>query len=184
MAALAYPHLAQNPVTGLVAIINRLKEKPLDAGNAHFMPSNLEVTSADVGNPAHNVIPASASARFNIRFNSEHTGAKLKAWLEEACRQPGYTVDLQCHIMGESFLTPPGRLSGLVHDAVHDIAGDVPSMSTTGGTSDARFIKDYCPVVEFGGVGATSHMVDEHMQVEDIVTLAKIYRRVLDRFFE
>lgn len=179
----AYPHLAQNPVTGLLAIIDRLMETPLDAGNAHFMPSNLEVTSIDVGNKAHNVIPANATARFNIRFNSEQSGAKLKNWVEECCKTSGYAYDLHCHIMGESFLTPPGRLSRLVHDAVHDIVGDVPEMSTTGGTSDARFIKDYCPVVEFGGVGASSHMVDEHMRTAEIVLLAEIYRRVLDRFF-
>lgn len=179
----AYPDRARNPIPTLLRILAALTAQPLDIGNAHFQPSNLEITSVDVGNSVTNVIPASATARLNIRFNTEHSGQSLSHWLHQVCAAvtPDYTLDIQ--ISGEAFLTPPGRLSETLVAAVQAVTGRTPDLSTTGGTSDARFIKDFCPVIEFGGVGATMHQVDENMAVADIMALAQIYRQVLERFF-
>ncbi|OAB54983.1 succinyl-diaminopimelate desuccinylase [Phormidium willei BDU 130791] len=184
----AYPHLADNPVHHLIRLLHAVTTAPLDQGSDHFQPSTLQVSTLDVGNPASNVIPAKATAAFNIRFNDLHSGAALEAWLRETfdrlmAEAPQATYDLDLRVSGESFLTPPGALSALVQDAVEGATGQRPALSTTGGTSDARFIKDVCPVVEFGLVGKTMHQVDERVAVADLATLAEVYRRVLDGYF-
>lgn len=178
----AYPHLADNPVPRLLAVLNALG-RPLDEGMDFFQPSNLEITSIDVGNPADNVIPARATAKVNIRFNPQHTIASLREWIETVCREHGGRHEVAFRITGEAFLTRPGPLSDLVAAAVKEVTGAEPELSTTGGTSDARFIKDFCPVVEFGTTGRTSHKVDENVAVEDIRRLSRIYRTILTRYF-
>lgn len=179
----AYPHLADNPVTPLVRMLAALKAEPLDEGTEHFQPSNLEVVTVDVGNTAGNVIPAAAHARFNIRFNDRHTSAGLETWIRGNLDavQPGY--ELSVHVTGEAFLTPPGPLSDIIRDAVKDRLGVEPTLSTTGGTSDARFIKDVAPVAEFGLIGRTMHKVDEHVSVADVEALADIYEDIIRRYF-
>lgn len=179
----AYPALAANPIPRLLKILDALLSRKLDAGTAHFDPSNLEVTSVDVGNAAANVIPAAARAMVNIRFNDRHRGADLVRWIDETCAGFGGAYALKSHISGEAFLTPPGALSDLVAGAVETVSGRRPALSTTGGTSDARFIKDMCPVVEFGLVGATMHQVDERAAVADIRALSRIYFEILTRYF-
>lgn len=184
----AYPHLVANPITVLLAILGSLRARQLDEGTDHFDPSNLEVTSIDVGNAATNIIPARATARFNIRFNDRHSLASLKAWIE-ACVADGARDGVSASVSfargnSEAFLTAPGPFVDLVAEAIGEIAGQEPKLSTSGGTSDARFIKDYCPVIEFGLVGQTMHMVDERVPVGDLVALKAIYRRIIDRYFE
>ena len=179
----AYPHLADNPIPRLVRIVDALTSRRLDEGNAWFQPSNLEITSIDVGNPAENVIPAAATARLNIRFNDAHRSAELIAWIGGVCEQAGGRYELRTRVSGEAFLTEPGPLSEMVAGAIEARLGTRPELSTTGGTSDARFIRAHCPVVEFGLVGQTMHKVDERCAVADIVALADIYGDVLDRFF-
>jgi succinyl-diaminopimelate desuccinylase len=179
----AYPQLADNPVTTIIAMLHRLKNTVLDKGNAFFPPSNLEITSVDVGNLTGNVIPAQAQARFNIRFNDHYNAKTIEAWVRTQLDAIGEQYELQWRISGEAFVTPPGKLSTLVQEAVKSITGITPELSTTGGTSDARFIKDICPVVEFGTTGSTAHAIDERVKVEDIVKLKEIYLRVLQRFF-
>ena len=178
----AYPHLADNPVHRLAAMIIALIE-PLDQGSAHFPATTLQVVTADVGNPANNVIPAEAKAVFNARFNDHHTAKSLEAEIRRRLDAVGGRYDLACECSGESFLTPPGPLSALLVKAVEAETGMTPELSTTGGTSDARFIKDYCPVIEFGTTGRTSHMVDERVEVKTLEGLTKIYQRMLERFF-
>jgi len=156
---------------------------PLDPGSTHFQPSTVAVTSIDVGNPATNVTPAKAEARFNIRFNDRHSGESLKKLLRERCEKIGGKFELAMHVTGEPFVVPPGRLSELVTAAVREVTGLTPELSTHGGTSDARFIRHYCPVIEFGGVNATSHKVDEWMALEDLKRLEEIYYRILKRYF-
>ncbi len=179
----AYPDRADNPITRLVAIATRLKARTLDTGSDWFQPSNLEVTDITVGNPANNVIPGRASARVNIRFNDLQHGPDLEAWLRSvvADEAPDATVDVR--ISGEAFLTEPGTLSAVVADAIRAVTGVEAALSTTGGTSDARFIRRLCPVVEFGLVGATMHQVGEAVRVDDIATLTGIYAAVLARVF-
>ncbi|MBA4794258.1 MAG: succinyl-diaminopimelate desuccinylase [Phenylobacterium sp.] len=184
----AYPHRAANPVPVLVRILARLDAHVLDEGYTGFQPSNLEITTVDVGNAATNVIPAAASARVNIRFNPAHTGAKLAAWIEdvaqaEAAGFPG-TVTVTPAISGEAFLTEPGDFTDVVAAAVRDVAGRDPELSTTGGTSDARFIRALCPVVELGLVGKTMHAVDERAPVAEIRDLQAVYERLIARYFE
>ncbi|WP_404384198.1 succinyl-diaminopimelate desuccinylase [Caenispirillum salinarum] len=181
----AYPHLADNPLPRLMRMMSALIEKPLDAGTAHFQPSNLEVTTIDVGNPATNVIPGKATARFNIRFNDLHTGERLTAWAREKLEviDEGGDHDLDIRISGESFLTPPGLLSDLVSGACEAVLGTRPELSTSGGTSDARFIKDLCPVVEFGMVGRSMHKSDENVAVADLEALTEVYRRIVSGYF-
>lgn len=184
----AYPQKAANPIPPLLAILTRLTDKPLDAGNAHFDPSNLEITSIDVGNPATNVIPQMATARLNIRFNDQHTLDGLKAWIEATAAaeaRPGIRPSV-AYARGnsQSFITRPGPFVDLVAGAIAEVAGRSPELSTSGGTSDARFIKDYCPVIEFGLVGDTMHQVDERVPVADLVELTAIYRRIIDRYFD
>ncbi len=183
----AYPHRAKNPLPALVSLLDRLARHRLDEGNALFDPSTLALTSVDTGNPASNVIPAKAQAVLNIRFNDLHSGASLTAWLEaEIARtraETGIDFSLVVKVSGESFVTPPGWFTDLVADAVEAVCDRRPALSTSGGTSDARFIKDHCPVVEFGLVGQSMHKVDEHVAIEQVHQLKAVYRRMLDRYF-
>jgi succinyl-diaminopimelate desuccinylase len=184
----AYPHLAANPVRSLVGLLARLMDHELDNGAPGFQPSNLEVVTVDVGNPASNVIPEVASARFNIRFNTSHTGESLSQWIglivaEVQATYPRCTIRADIMVSGEAFFTKPSAFTDLIQQAVRAVTGTDPELSTTGGTSDARFIKDFCPVVEFGLVGATMHQVNERVAVADVTTLTAIYRRVIEGYF-
>ena len=183
----AYPHRAINPVTPLLEALHALKARRLDDGSPGFDPSNLEVTSIDVGNPAHNVIPAEASARLNIRFNMNHSGESLLTWIKEtveaSAARGGATCAFAIPSQSVPFYTPPGAFTDLLIAAAGEAFGRAPSLSTTGGTSDARFLKDYCSVAEFGLRNATAHMVDEHCAVEDVRALSRCYEGVLRRYF-
>lgn len=183
----AYPDRAENPVPVLVDMINRLYARLLDDGVPGFPPSNLEVTSIDVGNPAHNVIPQTARAKFNIRFNTAHTGKELEQWIRETALYEedshDCTIDLDIRIMGEAFLTKPGRFTDLLQDAVEEETGRRPALTTGGGTSDARYIQKYAPVAEFGLVGESMHQANEKVRVEDIYHLTNIYKRILRGYF-
>ena len=174
----AYPHLADNPVTRLVAMLAELDGLVLDKGTDWFQPSNLEITDLTVGNPAHNVIPAKASARISIRFNDLHTGAELGERVTAIAERHGGTA--RPLISGEAFLTEPGAFSALLVEAIRAETGVEPELSTSGGTSDARFLKDLCPVIEFGLCNATMHKRDEAVAVADLEILARIYRRVAE----
>jgi succinyl-diaminopimelate desuccinylase len=184
----AYPHQAANPIPVLVRLLDRLQSHELDEGYPRFPPSNLEVTTVDVGNPTTNVIPAKASARLNIRFNPHHDGNSLMAWLQRECDAAGAAfrgeVVLRGKLTGDAFITEPGPFVEVCSEAVVDIMDADPALSTTGGISDARFIRTLCPVVELGLVGATMHMVDECAAVEDIRRLAAIYGALIERYFE
>ncbi len=179
----AYPHRAINPITGLIAALAELKARTLDEGTDWFQPSNLEITDLAVGNPATNVIPAMARARLNIRFNDLHSGAALEAWLRAVVARHAPNSDIDIRISGEAFLTVPGALSSLVSDAVTAVTGTTPELSTSGGTSDARFIRRLCPVVEFGLPGQSMHKIDEHAATADIEALAEVYDQLLQRVF-
>lgn len=181
----AYPHLADNPIPRLMKMLTALIAEPLDNGSEHFQPSTIALTTVDVGNTATNVIPAMARAGFNIRFNDLHTGESLKAWLRETFDRAaaGGHYDLLFSVSGESFITMPGPLTQLVEGAVKRVLGTAPELSTTGGTSDARFIKSACPVCEFGLVGQSMHKADEHCAVADIENLTRIYLAVLEGYF-
>ena len=182
----AYPHLADNPASRLVAVLAALKVEVLDRGNAHFQASNLEITDISIGNSATNVIPAHASARFNVRFNTEQTAdgllRRLCAIIEQAGGE-GLRYRLDHHVSGDAFVTPPGAFSEAIAVAVETVTGRLPELSTTGGTSDARFIKDHCPVAEFGLVGRTMHKIDECVAVADLEALSEVYEAVLMRSF-
>ncbi|MEA2881575.1 MAG: succinyl-diaminopimelate desuccinylase [Bradyrhizobium sp.] len=183
----AYPHRASNPVPDIAALIVALGSEPLDHGSAHFQPSNLEFTSVDVGNSASNVIPAQARARFNIRFNDHHSHESLRALIEaRVAKAAGNRI--RARVVWEPsnsgvFLTQPGTFIDLAVAAIEEVTGRKPDLNTGGGTSDARFITHYCPVIEFGLVGQTMHQVDERTPVADLEKLTKIYRGVLDRYF-
>ena len=179
----AYPQFADNPLPRLVAMLAAIDARRLDEGTEHFPPSDLQLTTIDVGNGASNVIPATARATFNIRFNDLHTGDSLTRWLHERFASVGGEWHLDVTVSGEAFLTPPGQLSALVAAAIGRITGRVPELSTTGGTSDARFIKDFCPVAEFGMISETAHKVDEKVAISDIAMLCDIYEAVLDGYF-
>jgi succinyl-diaminopimelate desuccinylase len=182
----AFPHLAENPIRGLVTLMSAIMAEPLDRGTEHFDPSNLEFTSVDVGNRTVNLIPAEARARFNIRYNDLHTPEKLKALIAQRCAAAAGSVRWRIEYLPSNswvFLTKPGAFVDLVVDAIAAATGRRPALSTSGGTSDARFIKDYCPVLEFGLVGKTMHQVDEHVPTAELVALTAIYRRILDRYF-
>jgi len=183
----AYPHRANNPLPAMVRLMDRLSSHELDDGTEHFDASTLAVVTIDTGNPATNVIPAETRATVNIRFNDAHSGASLTKWLRAEADHIqvdyGVEVDIVVKISGESFLTPPGDLSALVADAVEAETGVRPEFSTTGGTSDARFVKNHCPVVEFGLVGKTMHQVDERVEVAQIGQLKEIYSRILQDYF-
>lgn len=190
----AYPHKAANPVPVLIRLLARLGSRVLDEGYGEgeqaFPASNLEVTTIDVGNPATNVIPARATARLNIRFNPHHDGASLIAWLAGECEavvlDQGFSgqVTLNPSLTGDSFITEPGAFVEVVSGAVADVTGKVPALSTTGGISDARFIRALCPIVEFGLVGATMHAVDERVPVQELRDLEAVYGRLIARYFE
>ena len=183
----AYPHRAKNPLHALVTVLSRLTEKPMDEGTAHFDASTLQITTIDTGNPVGNVIPARAKATVNIRFNDAHSGASVSDWLRaEAAKvqaETGVRFTLAIDIAGDSFVTPPGPFTDLVARAVKAETGLDPVASTSGGTSDARFVKDHCPVVEFGLVGKTMHQVDERVEVAQIHALKAIYGRLLRDYF-
>jgi succinyl-diaminopimelate desuccinylase len=180
----AYPHLADNAAHRLIGLLQALTAEPLDAGTEHFQASGLQVTTIDIGNPTTNVIPGSARATFNIRFNDLWTSDKLKAWVAERLAAAGGEYRLAWEVSGESFLVPPGRVSDCLTAAIGAVTGRTPELSTTGGTSDARFIQAYCPVAEFGLVGQTMHKADERVEIADIGRLTAIYEAFLDRFFE
>jgi succinyl-diaminopimelate desuccinylase len=183
----AYPERARNPIPALARLVDRLSSHELDKGTDHFGPSTLAVVTMDTGNGASNVIPAETRATLNIRFNDRHTGASLEAWLrgegEQVAREFGVAVDIAVRVSGEAFLTPPGPLSELVSRAVQIQTGQAPTPSTTGGTSDARFMKKHCPVVELGLVGTTMHQVDERVEVAQVEGLARVYERILKDYF-
>ena len=183
----AYPHRAKNPLHALVQALGRMTADPLDHGTAHFEPSTLQITTIDCGNPANNVIPAKARATVNIRFNDAHSAGSIEAWarrlLAEVETATGVRFTLCCEVSGESFLTPPGDFVALVSKAVAAETGITPQLSTSGGTSDARFVKNHCPVLEFGLVGKTMHQVDERVEVEQITRLKAIYGRILRDWF-
>ncbi|WP_425083645.1 succinyl-diaminopimelate desuccinylase [Ruegeria profundi] len=183
----AYPHRAKNPLPAMARLMDRLASHELDQGSDHFDASTLAVVTIDTGNAATNVIPAQCSGAVNIRFNDLHSGAALSDWLlqeaDQVAQQFGVEVETRIKISGESFLTPPGALSDLVSKAVKAETGVTPELSTTGGTSDARFVKNHCPVVEFGLVGRTMHQVDECVEVAQIEQLKAIYTRILKDYF-
>ncbi len=177
----AYPHLADNPIPKLVAILSEIEAITLDTGTDWFQPSNIELTDITVGNKANNVIPAKAQARLSIRFNDLHSGDGLVEHIRALVERGGGALHVM--VSGEAFLTPPGELSGVIADCVEDVTGVRPEASTTGGTSDARFLSKICPVVEFGLCNATMHKLDEAVSVADLETLTEIYRRVILRVF-
>jgi succinyl-diaminopimelate desuccinylase len=183
----AYPERARNPLPGLVRLLDRLAARRLDEGTAHFGPSTLALTTVDVGNPASNVIPAEARATLNVRFNDAHSAASLSDWIEEeadrAAAEFGIGIAARFQVSGESFVTEPGAFTDLVARAVATETGVTPALSTTGGTSDARFVKDHCPVLEFGLVGPTMHQADEHVEIAHIHELKAIYARILADYF-
>jgi len=184
----AYPDRAKNPILAMVKLLDILASHQLDTGTEHFDPSTLAITSVDTGNKASNVIPASTTATINIRFNDSHSGSSLISWLEEeidkVSAEYGIQFKTDFKITGESFITPPGELSELISEAVKKELGVQPKLSTTGGTSDARFIKNICPVTEFGLVGKTMHAIDERVEINQINQLKEIYTRILEAYFE
>lgn len=183
----AYPHRAKNPLHALTLYLAELTAAPLDEGTEHFDPSGLQITTIDCGNPASNVIPEAARATVNIRFNDLHTGASLTDRLREhadrIAARTGVALTVTPYITGEAFLTAPGPFVDLVRDVVAQETGRVPVLSTSGGTSDARFVKDHCPVLEFGLVGHHMHQVDERVPADQVRQLQSIYHRILERFF-
>ena len=184
----AYPERAANPIPVLVELLHRLQARRLDDGYPSFPPSNLELTTVDVGNPATNVIPARAAGRLNIRFNPHHTGEALAAWIEQEVRAAeaasGLKIELKTLHSGDAFLTEPGPFVELVLSTAEEVLGRRPEPNTKGGTSDARFLRAMCPVVELGLVGATIHQVDEHVAAMDILRLQRLYARLIERYFD
>jgi len=179
----AYPHLADNAAERLVAMLHALTSATLDRGNAHFGASTIAVSTVDVGNPTTNVIPATARAVFNVRFNDAWSSATLERWLRETLDRAGGRYELRLKVSGESFLVPPGEVSDILAAAIERVTGRRPEFSTTGGTSDARFIHRFCPLAEFGLLNLTAHKVDENVAAADIAALAEIYRIVLELYF-
>ena len=178
----AYPHRADNPVHRLVAALQALTAAPIDAGTEWFEPSTLQLTSIDVGNTATNVIPAAAHAALNIRFNDKHSGASLIAWVKATLARYAERFDVEASISGESFITQPGPMVDMLRNAIIGATGIEPKLDTGGGTSDARFIANYCPVAEFGLVGATMHQTDERVPVAELRDLARVYHNVIAAF--
>jgi succinyl-diaminopimelate desuccinylase len=185
----AYPGRLDNPIHRLAALIEALVREPIDQGSTHFQPTSLQFTTVDAGNKATNIAPGVVAARFNTRFNDRWSSETLLTHLQERIERTNAalggngTVAYKVEVSGESFYTPPGPLSDLVAGAVRDVAGVDPELSTTGGTSDARFIRRYCPVLEFGLVGESMHKVDEKSAIADLRMLARVYETVLDRYF-
>ncbi len=184
----AYPHLADNPIHRITKIISAIIDSNLDNGNEHFQPSTLQFSSVDVGNSTTNVIPSEATANFNIRFNDNHSLKSLEEWLKNTIKNTGGIdpdqFELSLRLSGDAFITPPGELSNIISDSVKQVTSRIPDLSTTGGTSDARFIKDYCPVAEFGMVGKSMHKTNECVKISDLEQLTQIYFLVLERFFK
>jgi len=184
----AYPHRADNPIPALLRKLLHLSETPLDDGYERFQPSSLQITDIHIGNPAHNIIPEQATARFNIRFNPTWTGATIEAWLraqlDSLSTELGAQYELKTILSGEAFLTTDMNFLGLIADCVEEKTGRRPEYSTSGGTSDARFIKDHAPVAEFGMVGATMHQTNEHVAIADIDMLSQIYEEILTQYFQ
>lgn len=183
----AYPHRAKNPIPAMAKLMAKLSDHELDRGTAHFDPSTLVVTTIDTGNPANNVIPAEVRSTVNIRFNDAQSSWRLTEWLQSEAdsmsKETGIEISMKTTVSGESFVFPPGELSALVSQAVKAELGVVPELSTSGGTSDARYVKDYCPVLEFGLVGKTMHQVDECVEIRQIHQLKAIYLRILSTYF-
>ena len=183
----AYPALAVNPLNALVRLMDALTKESLDHGSEHFDPSTLAITTIDTGNSANNVIPEKSTAKVNIRFNDHHTGESIRNWLEKTSKviskETGTEITVDTNITGESFVTVPGYLSDIVCESIQQELGVKPVLSTTGGTSDARFIKNVCPVVEFGLVGKTMHAIDERVEISQIRDLKKVYIRILENYF-
>jgi succinyl-diaminopimelate desuccinylase len=183
----AYPHKADNPIPKLVRFLDRVASEKLDDGNEHFDPSTLAITSVDVGNPAGNIIPPRATARFNIRFNPLHSFESLRAFVDryvaDVTNELGGNFRIQAIEGAQAFITEPGSFVGLVLDAIEQETGNVARLSTSGGTSDARFIKDYCPVLEFGPTNATIHEVDERISIEELRATARVYASIIERYF-
>jgi len=179
----AYPQRADNPVPKLVRLLAALDNLELDKGTAHFQPSNLEITTIDVNNRAENVIPAEAQARFNVRFNDSFTGVKLEKLLRDTLDAQKIPYEIRFRLSGESFYTPPGAHSDMLLKAIKTVTGRDAELSTTGGTSDARFIRNHCPVIEFGITGETMHKTDERVAVSDLTALTAIYAEILKSWF-
>ena len=183
----AYPHRAKNPLPAMARLIDQLSTSELDQGTKHFDASTVAVVNIDTGNPATNVIPAQSSATVNIRFNDAHSGKSITDWLrqhtDDIINTFGVDINTKIHISGESFITPPGTFSNLVARAVQVETNREPVLSTSGGTSDARFVQHHCPVVEFGLVGKTMHQVDERVEIAHIHKLKSIYTRILSDYF-
>ena len=179
----AYPHLADNPIPKLIKILENLINQKLDDGTEHFQPSNIEITSIDIGNKATNVIPKEASANFNIRYNDIFDREKIEEEVHNRIRSLNYDYSIKFEHSGDSFLTSPGKLTKNLSKIIEDQTGNTPELSTSGGTSDARFIKDYGNVVEFGLIGATMHKVDESASIKDIKNLTEIYYQLLKKYF-
>ena len=180
----AYPHLAENPLSKLVKMLEPLAEEQLDQGTDYFPPTTVAISSIDTGNSATNVIPQKVTASFNIRFNDSRTAEDLEEWLRGHFDSVGGSYQLETACSSNAFITEPGALSEDLISAIKDVVGSSPEMSTTGGTSDARFIRKYCPVVEFGIVGKTMHKINEHVEIKDVELLTDIYTELLDRFFK
>ena len=179
----ANPHLADNAAHRLLKMLSGLLAEPIDRGNERFPPTDLQISTIDIGNPTTNVIPGQARAVFNIRYNDQWTSKTLEAWLRQKLDAAGGRYKLAIQVSGESFLTPPGTVSDMLTRAIGQVTGLTPELSTTGGTSDARFIHHYCPVAEFGLVGLTMHKVDERAPVADLAALTEIYRAALELYF-
>ena len=180
----AYPHLAENPLSKLVKMLEPLAEEQLDQGTEYFPPTTVAISSIDTGNSATNVIPQKVTASFNIRFNDSRTADDIEKWLRAHFDSVGGNYTLETACSSNAFITEPGELSEDLVSAVKDVVGTHPEMSTTGGTSDARFIRKFCPVIEFGVVGKTMHKLNEHVEVKDVELLTDIYTELLDRFFK
>jgi succinyl-diaminopimelate desuccinylase len=174
--------MADNPIPRMIELLAALSDEPLDQGSDHFQPSTLTLTTVDVGNEVTNVIPSDIKAAFNIRFNDLHTGESMEQTVRGRLDTTGHPYTLTSRISGSSFVSQPGKLTTVVSDAVKKITGHTPEPSTTGGTSDARFIKDYCTVVEFGLISDTAHKTDENVLVDDIISLSDIYETILDGY--
>lgn len=179
----AYPHLADNPIPRMIKMLQNLIDHTFDKGNEYFPPTTFEITSVDVGNTADNVIPESVNAAFNLRFNDHWKASKLMDAINTILQQTPGAYEISYRSSGDSFLTQPGPWSEIVKQAVIDLTGKTPTYTTSGGTSDARFIQAYCPVVEFGGINKTIHQINENAKVKDLQTLTGIYTRVLELYF-
>ena len=180
---IAYPDAADNAAHRLVHMLSALLAEPLDSGTEHFAPSSLQISTIDIGNPTINVIPAMARAAFNIRFNDRHSAASLQDWIRTRLDRVGGHYDLEVTRSGDAFVSPPGQFADQVAQAVAGVTGSRPAFDTGGGTSDARFIKDYCPVVECGLLNRTAHQIDEHVTLDDLARLTDIYYAILDAVF-